>query len=160
MTEGDAEFVLDILNQPSFLRYIGDRGVRDVQQARDFIESRYRKSYRDNGYGLYAVDLRETGPTIGMCGFVRRDSLPGPDIGFAFLPQHEGKGYGTESAAAVMDYGRGVLDFTRVFAITSQDNDASGRLLEKIGLHFDRLVELPPDNEVLKLFVWDASEDV
>ena len=157
IVEDDAEFVLDLLNQPSFIKYIGDRGVRNVEQAREFIESRYRQSYRDNGYGLYAVELKLLKELIGMCGFVRRDSLPGPDIGFAFLPQHEGKGYGTESAAAIMDYGRESLGFTRVLAITSQDNDASGRLLEKIGLSFERLIEMPPDNEVLKLFVWDGD---
>ena len=157
IVEDDAEFVLDLLNQPSFIKYIGDRGVRNVEQAREFIESRYRQSYRDNGYGLYAVELKPLKELIGMCGFVRRDSLPGPDIGFAFLPQHEGKGYGTESAAAIMDYGRDALGFTRVLAITSQDNDASGRLLEKIGLCFERLIEMPPDNEVLKLFVWDGD---
>ncbi len=157
ITEDDAEFVLDLLNQPSFIKYIGDRGVRDLDEAREFIRSRYIKSYHDNGYGLYAVELKTGVAPIGMCGFVRRDSLPGPDIGFAFLPQHEGKGYGTESASAMMDHGRDKLGFTRVLAITSQDNHASGRLLEKIGLHFQRLVELPPDNEVLKLFVWDAG---
>lgn len=158
ITEDDAEFVLDLVNQPSFLKYIGDRGVRDMEQSREFIRSRYIKSYRDNGYGLYAVELKADNAPIGMCGFVRRDSLPGPDIGFAFLPQHEGKGYGTESASAMMDHGRDVLGFTRVLAITSRDNYASGRLLEKIGLRFERLIELPPDNEVLKLFVWDAAD--
>lgn len=155
ITPEDAEFVLDLLNQPSFLKYIGDRGVRNDQQARDFIESRYIKSYIDNGYGLYAVELKTGGTPIGMCGFVLRDSLPGPDIGFAFLPQYERKGYGYESAAAMMNYGRDVLGFKQVLAITSQDNDPSGRLLEKIGLRFDRLIELPPDNEVLKLFVYE-----
>jgi RimJ/RimL family protein N-acetyltransferase len=126
--------------------------VRDAEQAREFIESRYMKSYVDNGYGLYAVELKPGGTPIGMCGFVRRDSLPGPDIGFALLPQYERKGYGYESAAAMMDYGRDALGFDEVLAITSQDNDASGRLLEKIGLRFDSLIELPPDSEVVRLF--------
>lgn len=155
ITPDDAEFVLDLLNQPSFIKYIGDRGVRSLEQASEFIESRYIKSYVDNGYGLYAVELKADNTPIGMCGFVRRDSLPGPDIGFAFLPQYERKGYGFESAAAVMDYGQDVLGFKQVLAITSQENDASGRLLEKIGLRFDRLIELPPDSEVLKLFVYE-----
>ncbi|HKX84839.1 MAG TPA: GNAT family N-acetyltransferase [Pyrinomonadaceae bacterium] len=157
LTVDDAEFVLDLLNQPSFLKYIGDRGVRDVEQSRAFIESRYRQSYRDNGYGLYAVELKGDGTPIGMCGFVRRDSLPGPDIGFAFLPQYEKKGYGFESADAVMEYGRKTLRFDRVLAITSQDNEASGRLLEKIGFHFDGPIQLTGDNEVLKLFVYETE---
>ena len=93
----DAEFILELLNTPSFLKYIGDRGVRNAEDAREFIESRYRKSYRDHGYGLYAVVLKAEDAAIGMCGFVRRDTLPGPDIGFAFLPEYERKGYGFES---------------------------------------------------------------
>lgn len=150
----DDAFTLDLLNQPSFIKYIGDRGVRDIDGARDFIESRYQKSYRDNGYGLYVVELKaaEAEP-IGVCGFVRRDTLPGPDIGFAFLPQHEKKGYAYESAAAVMKYGRDNLGFTRVLAITTTDNDASGRLLEKLGFGFDKLFE--SNGETLKLFSFE-----
>ena len=149
----DAQFVFDLLNTPKFLKYIGDRGVRSVYDASEFIESRYRKSYQDHGYGLYTVLLK--GPAlekmpIGMCGFVRRDSLPGPDIGFAFLPAFESRGYGYESAAAVMDHGRDILGFEEVFAITSPDNDASGRLLEKLGFRFSRLFDSGP--ETLKLF--------
>lgn len=151
----DAEFILDLVNQPSFIKYIGDRGVREIEAARKFIESRYRKSYLDHGYGMYSVVLKDDGKPIGACGFVRRDVLPYPDIGFAFLPQYERKGYGFESAAAIMEYGRDKLGFTRVLAITSQNNDASGKLLEKLGFAFDRLFEMPPDGEVLKLFSID-----
>lgn len=155
ITEADAGFILDLLNQPSFIRYIGDRQVRAVEQAREFIESRYRQSYREHGYGLYAVELKETGAPIGICGFVRRDSLPDADIGFAFLPQFEKKGYAFESASAVMDYGREVLGLQKVLAITTEDNESSARLLGKIGLRFERLVILPGDDEELKLFATD-----
>lgn len=154
VTSDDAAFTLDLLNQPSFIKYIGDRGVRDLDEARDFIEGRYKKSYRDNGYGLYVVELKDADATpIGICGFVRRDTLPGPDIGFAFLPQFEKKGYAYESASAVMKYGRETLGFTRVLAITTTDNDASGRLLEKLGFKFDRLFE--SNGETLKLFAFE-----
>ena len=146
----DAEFVFELLNTPKFIQYIGDRGVRSVDQARDFIENRYRQSYRDHGYGLYAVELKADNRAVGMCGFVRRDTLPGPDLGFAFLPEHEGKGYGFESAKAAMEYGRDALGFTTVLAITSQDNEVSGMLLEKIGFKFERLIE--SGDETLKLF--------
>lgn len=159
----DAGFILDLLNQPSFIKYIGDRGVRDLDGAREFIESRYRKSYREHGYGLYSVDLKNlpddgktaaANPTpIGMCGFVKRDSLPGPDIGFAFLPQYEKKGFAYESAAAVMNYGRSALNFSRVLAITTTDNVASGKLLGKLGFEFDKLIE--SDGETLKLFSFE-----
>jgi len=146
----DAEFVFALLNAPKFIQYIGDRGVRSVEQAREFIENRYRQSYSDHGYGLYAVELKTDSTAVGMCGFVRRDTLPGPDLGFAFLPEYEGKGYGFESAKAVMGYGRKTLGFTTVLAITSQDNEVSGKLLEKLGFRFDRLIE--SGDETLKLF--------
>ena len=148
----DAEFILDLLNQPSFIRYIADRNVRSVQEATDYIESRFTQSYKQFGFGMYAVVLKETNTPIGICGFVKRDSLPDADIGFAFLPQYEKKGYAYESAAAVMKYGRDVLQLKRVLAITSQDNESSGRLLEKINFKFERLIKLPPGDEELKLF--------
>ena len=148
----DAEFILDLLNQPSFIRYIGDRNVRSVAGAVEYIESRFTSSYRQFGFGMWAVELKETETPIGICGFVRRDSLPDADIGFAFLPQFEKKGYAFESAAAAMKYGRDVLGLKRVLAITSQDNESSGRLLEKLNFKFESLIILPPDAEELKLF--------
>lgn len=152
--ENDAEFMLDLLNQPSFIKYIGDRGVRTTEEAKDFIETRYRKSYRDHGYGLYTVELKETGESIGVCGFVKRDTLPESDIGFAFLPQFEKKGYAFESAEAVLKYGKETLNLKRILAITTQDNESSGRLLEKLGFKFEQLIEMPND-EILKLFSTD-----
>ena len=150
----DAGFIFELLNTPKFLKYIGDRGVRSVADAAEFIETRYRQMYRDNGYGLYTVELNpntDPGPRqIGVCGFVKRDTLPNADIGFAFLPEFEGRGYGFESASAVLAYGRDKLDLKRVLAITSQDNDDSGRLLEKLGFHFESNFE--SDSETLKLY--------
>ncbi len=146
----DAEFIFELLNTPKFIKYIGDRGVRSAGEAGDFIENRYRLSYRDNGYGLYLVERKNDGVSVGLCGFVKRDTLPGPDIGFAFLPDYERQGYGFESADAMMRHGREKLGFTTILAITSLDNDASGRLLEKIGLQFDRLIE--SGDETLKLY--------
>lgn len=147
----DAEFVFELLNTPKFIQYIGDRGVRSLDQAREFIEDRYRRTYRDHGYGLYAVDLKTDHTTVGMCGFVRRDTLPAPDIGFAFLPQYEKKGYGFESAESVMRYGREKLGFIHILAITSLDNEASESLLAKLGFAFEDLMDFP-DGEKLKLF--------
>ena len=147
----DAEFIFELLNTPKFIKYIGDRGVRSATQAREFIENRYRQSYRDHGYGLYTVELKNVNTQIGACGFVKRDHFEFPDVGFAFLAQFEGKGYGFESANAVMDFGRDKLGFTKVLAITSQDNDVSGKLLEKLGFHFERIFT-SPEGEDLKLF--------
>lgn len=146
----DAEFIYRLLNSNKFVRYIGDRGVRNVEQAADFIETRYRQSYRDHGFGLYAVERKASSLQIGICGFVRREELPYPDIGFAFLSQFEKQGYGFESAMAMMEYGRADLGMTRILAITTIDNKASERLLKKIGFRFDQLIER--DDETLKLY--------
>jgi RimJ/RimL family protein N-acetyltransferase len=152
---GDAEFIFRLLNSPKFIKYIGDRGVRSVDGARDFIENRYRQSYRDHGFGLYTVELKSNKELVGMCGFVRRETLPEPDIGFAFLPEHEGMGYGIESASAVLKYGLDELRFTKVLAITTPDNAASGKLLDKLGFVFERLIE--SDDETLKLFSYESN---
>lgn len=146
----DAAFVNELLNAPKFLKYIGDRGVRSNADAAIFIEERYRQSYRDHGYGLYTVESLSAGTPVGISGFVRRETLPGPDLGFAFLPEFERKGYGFESAAATLSYGRDALGFDEVLAITSVDNDASARLLEKLGFAFQR--EIKTGGETLKLF--------
>lgn len=146
----DAEFVFAILNSPKFLHYIGDRGVRSVEQAADFIKDRYCRAYTDNGYGLWAVTLHDD-THVGMCGFVRRPHLDSPDLGFAFLPEHERKGYGFESAAASLAYGKETLRFNLVRAITSKDNDASGKLLTKLGFAYDG-IETMPDGEDLKMY--------
>ena len=152
----DAAFILDLLNQPSFIKYIGDRGVRTIVEAGEFIENRYRQSYRDFGFGLYVVKLKADPTPLGICGFVKRDTLPDADIGFAFLPQYWGQGYAFEAAAAVMRYGREVLGLKRVLAITSQDNESSGRLLEKLGFAYEGLRQMPHDEQELKLFSSEA----
>jgi RimJ/RimL family protein N-acetyltransferase len=155
-TDLDAEFMLALLNSPKFIQFIGDRNVRSVEQSREFIRTRYRKSYEEHGYGLYAVDLRSNGTTVGICGFVRRDTLPAPDLGFACLPEHEGKGYGFESARALMKYGRDILKFNELLAITTLDNEVSEKLLFKLGFHFEELTQMSK-GETLKLFGIDLE---
>ena len=152
LSTDDAEFVLGLLNEPSFLRYIGDRGVRNLEQATQYILNRLVTSYERNGFGLYLVELKESGIPIGISGLVKRDTLPDADIGFAFLPAYWSKGYAVESAVAVMKYAREVLGLTRIVAITSLDNEASAKLLGKIGLRFERLIKLSEDAEQIKLF--------
>ena len=156
LIEEDAGFILDLLNQPSFIRYIGDRNVRTVEQAREYIENRLTESYRKFGFGMWAVELKETGELIGLCGFVKRDGLPDADIGFAFLPQFEGKGYAYECASAALRYGANVLNLQTVLAITSKDNEKSGKLLGKLDFKFERLIVMHGDEE-LKLFSHSAS---
>lgn len=154
--ETDAEFILRLLNEPSFLQYVGDKGARNLDDARNYIRNGPMKSYEANGFGLYRVGLRGTDFAIGICGLIKRDGLPDPDIGFAFLPEFWNQGYAHESAAAVMRHARDVLGLDRILAITTPDNEPSGRLLGKIGLRFDRLIRLSEEADEVKLF---ATED-
>ncbi|MEP6569731.1 MAG: GNAT family N-acetyltransferase [Acidobacteriota bacterium] len=148
----DAEFILELLNQPSFLRYIGDKEVRNTEDAVRYIETGPQASYERFGFGLYLVQLKESELPIGMCGLLKRDTLPDVDIGFAFLPDYWSQGYAFEAAAAVMTYGRETLGLRRIVAITSVDNAASIKLLEKIGLRFERLIKLTEDQPDVRLF--------
>ena len=152
LSPDDAEFIVELLNQPSFLRYIGDKEVRNNTDAVRYIQNGPVASYEQLGFGLYLVELKDTGVPIGMCGLLKRDSLPDVDVGFAFLPSYWSQGYALESAAAVMTYGREALGLRRIVAITSIDNDASIRLLEKLGLRFERLIKLSADQSQVRLF--------
>lgn len=148
----DAEFVFTIVNDADWLQYIGDKGVRTLDDARKYITSGPLDMYAKRGFGLYVVELKGEGTPIGICGLIKRDTLEDVDIGFAFLPAYRGSGYALESAAAVLDYGRRVLGIDRIVAITSPDNERSGRLLEKIGLKFEKLLELSATDTV-RLYV-------
>lgn len=152
LSAADAEFIVELLNQPSFLRYIGDKGVRNNVDAVQYIQTGPLASYERFGFGLYLVELKETAVPIGICGLLKRDSLPDVDVGFAFLPAYWSQGYALESAAAVMNYGKEVLGLRRIVAITSPDNDASIRLLEKIGLRFEGMIKLSSDQSEVRLF--------
>ena len=152
LSSDDAQFILELLNQPSFLRYIGDKGVRTTEDAVRYIQTGPVASYERFGFGLYLVELRETAVPIGMCGLLKRDTLPDADVGFAFLPDYWSQGYAFEAASGVMSYGREVLGLRRIVAITSLDNDASIRLLEKLGLRFERLIKLSEDQSEVRLF--------
>jgi RimJ/RimL family protein N-acetyltransferase len=149
---GDDEFVLRLLNDASFLRFIGDKGVRTLEDARQYITKGPRDSYRRHGFGLYLVSLSSDGTPIGMCGLVKRDGLDDADVGFAFLPQFRSMGYAAEAAAAVLDHGRGPLGLARIVAIAAADNRASIAVLERIGLEYERMVRLPGDTRELQLF--------
>jgi RimJ/RimL family protein N-acetyltransferase len=150
----DDMFILELLNEPGFLRFIGDKGVRTVSDARNYLEKGPMESYRRNGFGLYAVCVRgtEAAAPVGMCGLVKREGLHDPDVGFAFLARHWGRGYAVESAAAILEHGTRVLQLPRIVAITSPDNVGSIRVLEKIGLTFVRLMRLTGDSQPVKLF--------
>jgi RimJ/RimL family protein N-acetyltransferase len=151
----DAGFILNLLNQPSFIQFIGDRGVRTFEDANRYILRGAVASYERYSFGLYLTLLKESKIPIGICGLVKRDSLKDADIGFAFLPQYWSKGYAFESASAVLAYARNTLGLKRVLGITTPDNQGSIRVLEKIGLKFEQMVKLSEDNVELKLFAAD-----
>jgi ribosomal-protein-alanine N-acetyltransferase len=150
----DAAFLVELLNEPSFLRYIGDKNVRDDEGARRYLAEGPKASYARYGYGLLLVSTLE-GEKAGMCGLLKRDWLPDPDIGFAFLPRFWSRGYAYESAAAVIDHGRRTWGVGRVAAITSPDNEPSIGLLKKLGFRFEREAVAPGGGGEVKVF---ASE--
>jgi RimJ/RimL family protein N-acetyltransferase len=148
----DAPFILELLNEPSWIRYIGDKGVKTLEDARRYLENGPLRMYDGVGFGLYMVESRREAEPMGMCGLIKRETLQDVDLGFAFLPRFWRSGYAFEAASAVMSYGRGVIGLARIIAILSQDNDRSARLLERLGFAFEGLVTFPPTNETLKLY--------
>ncbi len=140
-TIGDAGFIYELMNSPLYIKNIGDRNIHSLGAAEAFLTDKLIRSYTVNGYGLYAVVLRETQEVIGMSGLVRRENLPSADIGFGFLPGFMGQGYAYESAQRVMTYAKNELQLSPILAITSLDNERSIRLLRKLGLNHQRVID-------------------
>ena len=153
LTVADAPFIFELLNEEAFLRNIGDKGVRDLEGARGYILNGPAASYDRFGFGLYRVELRETGAPVGICGLVKRETLEDVDIGFAFLSAHWGRGYAVEAAAAVKANARDDFGLKRLVAITVPDNQKSMRVLEKIGFRFERMIRLTEGADELTFFV-------
>jgi RimJ/RimL family protein N-acetyltransferase len=154
----DVDFVLRLLNDPAFLHYIGDKGVRDADSALNYILSGPVASYEQHGFGLYMVCLKDSGEPVGMCGLLKRESLEDVDIGFAFLPEYHSQGYAFEAAAAVMQQGRAQFGLSRIVAVTSADNKRSARLLQRLGMHFEGMMSFPGSREELRLFAWNEGD--
>ncbi|HVZ65408.1 MAG TPA: GNAT family N-acetyltransferase [Lacunisphaera sp.] len=152
LTLGDAPFILELLNDPTWLRFIGDRGVRDLDSARGYITNGPAASYAQHGFGLWLVERRQDGVPVGLCGLLKRDTLPDVDIGFAFLERFQGKGYGPEAAIATMTHARAVVGLKRVVAVTVPGNTGSISLLQKLGLRYERMVELKPGSPPVALY--------
>ena len=155
----DAPFILELLNDASFIRNIGDRNVRTLDDAREYIRRGPRASYEKHGFGLWLVELKEDGTAIGICGLLKRDTLDAPDIGFAYLPPFQSKGYGYEAARSVLNHAREILRLPRDVAIVNADNEPSARLLEKLGMRFERMVQLSDNEPPLRLFAVARSHD-
>jgi RimJ/RimL family protein N-acetyltransferase len=150
----DAPFILGLVNDPDWLRYIGDRQVHSLEDARGYIAKGPTAMHERHGHALMRVALKD-GTPIGLCGLLKRDTLEHPDIGYAFLPQYRGQGYALEAAAATLADGRGRLGLRRILAITSPDNAASGRVLEKLGMRYEGLRVLPGETREVKLYSVD-----
>lgn len=148
----DAPFILRLLNEPSFLENIGDRGARSLDDARAYLAKGPFASYGQHGFGLFHVSLKAGGDAIGMCGLLKRDWLDAPDIGFAFLPEFWAKGYAHESSLGVIEWARQALGITRVIGIVKPGNTGSIRVLEKLGMTFARVVT-SPEGQVSSLYV-------
>jgi len=155
-TREDADFILELVNDPSWIRFIGDKGVRSLEDARRYLEAGPMRLYEKHGFGLWAVERKPDGERLGMCGLVKRDQLADVDLGFAFLPRHRSRGYARESAEGVLAHARGALGFTRVVAITVPANDASARLLGKLGFVLEDTLEWTPGDPV-HLYGWSAA---
>ena len=148
----DAAFVFELVNDPDWLRHIGDKGVRDLDGARGYIANGPHASYARFGFGLWRVELKDGGTPIGLCGLLKRDTLDDVDIGYAFLPQFVGQGYAFEAAAATCRHAREALQLPRLIAIVSPDNQASIKLLEKLGLRFETTLKLRDDGSDTALY--------
>ncbi len=142
----------ELMNEPAWRRFIGDRGIRTAEAAQNYIVSGPMAMYARLGFGLWLVELRAGGIPIGICGLIKRDSLADIDLGFAFLSAHWRNGYAFESAAATLAHGKKKFGLRRVVAIMSADNVASGRLLEKLGFRFERMIRPASDAAEVKLF--------
>ncbi len=152
MDDEDGPFFLLVLNEPAFVRNVGDRGVRSSAAAVDYLRERITPSYKKNGFGLWLVELKESGEPIGICGLIKRDALQDVDVGFSFLEQYWSRGFAFEAAAATLEYGWRVAKLPRIVAITTPQNVSSIRLLEKLGLRYEKRIQLPPETVEVMLF--------
>lgn len=147
----DAAFIFELLNSPAWLQFIGNRNIDSIATAENYLQKRLIANYQQ-GFGMYAVETKAEQIPIGMCGFIKREELPQPDIGFAFLPAYEGKGYAFEAADSTLTYGKTMLGIATIFAVISNGNEKSIKLTEKLGLQFQKMIRLQGDGEALQLF--------
>ena len=152
LADHDAEFILELLNQPSWLEFIGDRGVRNLDDARAYIKNGPLAMIKQHGFGLYLTEIKSSKIPIGLCGLLKRETLQDVDLGFAFHSDYWGQAYAKEAASACVDYARGQLSLERLVAITLSTNQASIALLKAIGMQYEKEISLDNSDEVLQLF--------
>jgi RimJ/RimL family protein N-acetyltransferase len=152
LCQEDDAFMFRLMNGPSWIKFVGDRGIASVGHARTYLNDKLIPAYRDSGFGFYLVESKVGLVSLGICGFVKRDFLEHPDLGFAFLSEHWRQGYAFESSKACLEYGRRALGFSKIAAITSPDNDPSDELLLKLGFYHEGVVEDDEGGEQLFLY--------
>ena len=150
------EFIFELVNEPTFKQFIGDKDVNSLQAAREYLREGPIESYEKFGYGLFLVTLKEIAKPTGICGLVKRDEFDDPDIGFAFLSHYRRNGYAGESAQAVLEHGFGSLELRRIIAIADPDNEPSVRLLERLGFVYEREVRMRDDDHDISLFAIES----
>jgi [ribosomal protein S5]-alanine N-acetyltransferase len=148
----DASFILELLNSEGWLKYIGDRKIYNLKEAENYILNRFIPPYKTIGFSFYLVQLKEEKTPVGICGLVKRDFLNDIDLGFAFLPEHNGKGYAFESSMAIMKFAKEKLNINRLLAFCNQDNERSVKLIKKLGMQFKGLIQLPDEESQCMLF--------
>lgn len=152
MTLEDAPFLLELMNDPAFILNVADRGLRTTEDAANYIAAKMLPSYAQFGFGVNVAELKETGMPIGTCGLFKRETMEDVDIGYAFLRKFWRQGFAYEAAAAVMAHGRDVLKLPRIVGMTAPENAGSIKLLEKLGLRFERMIQLPGYEGASKMY--------
>ena len=140
------------MNDKDWIRNIGDRNIKTLEEAQEYIKSRFHKSYAETGYGFYAVRLKQDNIFIGVAGLIHREGLEHVDIGYGFLPEYRGKGYAFEATKSIFEYGFNKLKMEKILAIVNPDNKASIHLLEKLGLNYEKMIRLPDEDKDIMLF--------
>jgi len=151
-TKNDASFLYELMNDASYIENIGDRNINSIHDAENFITDKFLKSYSDNGYGYYIIKFKDSKIPIGICGLVNREELKVIDIGFALLPEFIQKGFAFEATNALYDYAKNTLKIEDIVAIADAKNKKSIALLGKLGLQFEKMVQLEDDPLECMLF--------
>jgi RimJ/RimL family protein N-acetyltransferase len=153
---GDAAFIYNLVNDPTWIRYIGDKKVSNLEDAITYIETGPVEMYRNLGFGLNHLSLKEDDTPIGICGLLKRETLDEVEIGFALLPEFRGQGYASEAATTVLEYSCTRLGISRIVAILTPDNLASRKLLCKLGFEFENSFKKEPNSDSLDLYAFNG----